>query len=49
MLAQSHPSPSELVQQLQSKKTTNNARDELLKLGKSDPEARQYLRLTCRG
>jgi hypothetical protein len=43
MLPQSHPSPSELVQQLQSKKTTNNARDELLRLGKSDPEVREYL------
>jgi hypothetical protein len=42
-LAQSHPSPSELVQELQSNQTTDNARDELLKLGKSDPEVRQYL------
>jgi hypothetical protein len=42
-LAQSHPSPSELVQQLQSDKTTDNARDELLKLGKSAPNVRQYL------
>ena len=43
MLGQSHPSPSELVQQLQSKKTTNKARDELLRLGKLDPEVQQYL------
>jgi len=43
MLAQGHPSPSELVQQLQSEKTTNNARGELLRLGKSDPGVRQYL------
>jgi hypothetical protein len=43
MLAQSHPSPSKLVQLLQSKKTTNNARDELLRLGKSDPEVQKYL------
>jgi hypothetical protein len=42
-LAQGHPSPSELIQQLQSDKTTDNARDELLKLGKSAPNVRQYL------
>src|SRR3984885_15823048 len=43
MLAQGRPSPSELVQQLQSEKTSNKARDELLRLGKSDPRVRQYL------
>jgi hypothetical protein len=41
--AQSHPSPSELVQKLQSEKTTDQARRQLLQLGKSDPDLRQYL------
>jgi len=41
--AQSHPSPSELVKELESDQNTDNARDELLKLGKSDPGIRQYL------
>lgn len=35
--------PTELVQNLQSEQTTDNAKKELLKLGKSDPEIRQYL------
>jgi hypothetical protein len=43
ILAQSHPSPSKLVQQLQSDKTTDSARDELRRLGKSDPGVRQYV------
>ncbi len=41
--AQSHPTAAELVQNLQSEQTTDNAKNELLKLGKSDPEMRQYL------
>jgi hypothetical protein len=43
VLAQNHPSPSKLVRQLRSDQTTDNARDELLRLGKSDPSVRQYL------
>lgn len=42
-LAQSHGSPLELIQELQSDRTTDHARDELLKLGKSDSKVRQYL------
>jgi PBS lyase HEAT-like repeat-containing protein len=41
--AQARPSPSELIQNLQSEQTTDEARNELLKLGRSDPEVRQYL------
>jgi hypothetical protein len=41
--AQGHPSPSKLVQNLQSEQMTDDARDELLRRGKSDPEIRQYL------
>lgn len=43
ILAQSHSSPSELVQRLQSEQTTDDARDSLLKLGKTEPEVSQYL------
>jgi hypothetical protein len=43
IVAQSHPSPSELFQKLQSDQTTDSARDELLRLGKLDPEVREYL------
>jgi hypothetical protein len=43
ILAQSHPTAAELVQNLQSEQTTDNAKKELLRLGKSDPEIRQYL------
>lgn len=41
--AQSNPRLTELTQRLESEQTTDAARDELLKQGKSDPEARQYL------
>ena len=41
--AQSHPTAAELLQNLQSEQTTDNAKNELLKLGKSGPEIRQYL------
>jgi hypothetical protein len=43
ILAQSHPTAAELIQNLQSPQTTDNAKNELLKLGRSDPEIRQYL------
>lgn len=44
ILAQSHTTAAaELVQNLPSEQTTDNAKRELLKLGKSDPEVRQYL------
>jgi hypothetical protein len=43
ILAQSHPTAAELVQNLQSEQTTDDAKKELLKLGKSDAEIRQYL------
>lgn len=42
-MAQNHPSVSELVQKLQSDKTTDDARKQLLRLGKSNPEVRHYL------
>jgi hypothetical protein len=42
-VAQSRPPASELVQKLQSDKTTDNARRQLLQLGKSDPDVRPYL------
>ncbi len=42
-MAQSHPPASELVQKLQSDKTTDDARKQLLQLAKSDPHVRQYL------
>ena len=41
--AQSNSPLSELTQRLESEQTTDAARDELLKRGKSDPEARRYL------
>ncbi|HEX4544515.1 MAG TPA: HEAT repeat domain-containing protein [Candidatus Acidoferrum sp.] len=43
VMAQSHPAASELVQKLQSDKTTDDARKQLLQLGKSDPDIRRYL------
>jgi hypothetical protein len=43
ILAQSRPSPSELLQELQSEQTTDRARDELLTFRKSDPLVREYL------
>jgi hypothetical protein len=43
ILAQSPPSPSELLQELQSDQTTDRARDELLRFGKSNPAVREYL------
>lgn len=42
-LAQTHRSPSELLRELQSEQTSDTARDELLKFGKSDPELGRYL------
>jgi hypothetical protein len=43
-MAQGHPAAaSELVQKLQSDNNTDNARKQLLHLGKSDPEVRRYL------
>lgn len=41
--AQSHPAASELVQRLQSDETTDDARKQLLQLGRSDPDVRHYL------
>jgi len=43
IMAQSYPAPSRLVQKLQSDKTTDDARKQLLLLGKSHPEVREYL------
>jgi len=43
ILAQSRPSSSGLVQELQSEKTTDEARKQLLRLGKSEPDVRRYL------
>jgi hypothetical protein len=40
---QSRPPALELVQKLQSDKTTDDARRQLLQLGKSDPDVRRYL------
>lgn len=45
VVAQSHPTATELVQNLQSEQTTDNAKKELVRLGKSDPAIRQYLTL----
>jgi hypothetical protein len=42
-LAQGPSATAELVQELQSAQTTDKAKNELLKLGKSDPGARKYL------
>jgi len=42
-MAQNHPSPSKLIQQLRSERTTDAAREELLQLGKSDPAVRKSL------
>ncbi len=42
-MAQGHPAASELVQKLQSDKTTDAARKQLLQLGKTDPDVRHYL------
>jgi hypothetical protein len=41
--AQSRPTPSELVQKLQSEKTTDQARKRLLQFGDSDSAVRVYL------
>jgi PBS lyase HEAT-like repeat len=43
VVAQDHPAPSELIQQLQSKRTTDTARKQLLRVGKSDPAMRKSL------
>ncbi len=43
ILTQTHPTAAQLVQNLQSEQTTDNAKKELLELGKSDLETRQYL------
>jgi hypothetical protein len=43
IMAQSHPPTSELVQKLQSAKTTDDARTQLLQLGRSDRGVRQFL------
>jgi hypothetical protein len=43
IMAQRRPAPSELVQKLQSEKTTDEARKQLLQVGNSDPEVRRYL------
>ena len=43
IMAQSRQAPSELVQKLQSEKTTDEARKQLLQVGNSDPEVRRYL------
>jgi len=43
IVAQSRPALSELVQKLQSEKTTDEARKQLLQVGKSDPDVRHYL------
>lgn len=43
IMAQGRPAPSELVQKLQSEKTTDEARKQLLQVGNSDPEVRRYL------
>jgi hypothetical protein len=42
-LAQDRPTAAELVQELRSAQTTDAAKGELLKLGTSGPEARNYL------
>jgi hypothetical protein len=41
--AQDQAAASELVQKLQSDKTTDGARRQLLQLGKTDPDVRRYL------
>jgi hypothetical protein len=43
IMAQTHPSTSELVKRLQSPKNTDDARKQLLQLGNSDPDVRRYL------
>lgn len=42
-MAQNHPTVSELVQELRSEKTTNMAREQILKFRKSDPTVRKSL------
>jgi hypothetical protein len=42
-MAQNHPSPSVLLQKLQFRQSSDRAKDELLKAGKSDIEVREYL------
>ena len=46
-MAQNHPAPSELVQELQSGKTTDEAGKQLLQLGKSEPNVRRLWLLSC--
>ena len=41
--AQTHPAAAELIQKLQSDKTTDEARKEVLQLTASDPNIRRYL------
>ena len=41
--AQNHLAPSELVQRLQSDKTTDEARKQLLQLANSEPDVKHYL------
>jgi len=41
--AQNHLAPSELVQRLQSDKTTDEARKQLVQLAKSDPDVKHHL------
>jgi hypothetical protein len=43
IIAQTHPSTSELVKRFQSPKTTDDARRQLLQVGNSDPDDRRYL------
>jgi hypothetical protein len=43
IMAQTHPSTSQLVKRLQSPKTTDDAGKQLLQLGNSGPDARRYL------
>jgi hypothetical protein len=42
-MAQSHPSPSALLQKLQSQQSSDSAKDELMDAAKSDPGVREYL------
>jgi hypothetical protein len=43
IIAQTHPSTSELLKRFQSPKNTDDARKQLLQLGNSDPDVRRYL------
>lgn len=42
-VAQNHPVPSELVQKLHSVESTDEARKQLLSLGKAEPDVRRHL------